>query len=95
MLYAGLNPLSVGFSERCRGDVTSPCYNGIRMGNGCCAKVVFLDRKLRVKDGGFGNWGYRWGYKLGLHFRGNWGYKTRARAYQVEGWEKSKFGSRI
>ena len=26
-------------------------------------------------------WGYRWGYKLGLHFGGNWGYKTLARAY--------------
>lgn len=28
-----------------------------------CENDVFLE------------WGYRWGYKLGLHFRGNWGYK--------------------
>ena len=35
-----------------------------------------------VKKGG---WGYRWGCKVGLHFGGNWGYKTLAKAYRVEG----------
>ena len=42
-----------------------------------------------------GGWIFSWIFKLDIHFGGNWIFKTLAKAYRVEEWEKSKIGSRV